>query len=68
MRKTSCNIGLGAGAVSVSTKNSSRWVLQGVYAMSETCKAMSRKGESSSTDYLVKMEEDNWRWIKENLG
>nr|ACH56859.1 salivary serine protease [Simulium vittatum] len=63
---TRCNVGLGAGVVSVSPKNSSRWVLHGVAVQSPKCHQL---GENSKlADVYVKIQDDKWKWIRENMN
>jgi hypothetical protein len=62
----SCNIGLGTGVVSVSTQNSSRYVLQNIVIKSSKCEVNS---DPQKKVELVKIDNDkNWNWIKENWG
>uniref|UniRef100_D1FPV0 Salivary serine protease n=1 Tax=Simulium nigrimanum TaxID=683695 RepID=D1FPV0_SIMNI len=58
-----CNIGLGAGAVSQSPRNSSRWMLHGVAVQSRKC-----DGDPKHADLFVKIDTDQWNWIKHNLN
>jgi hypothetical protein len=60
--KELCNIGLGTGVVSVSTKDSSMWALQGVAIRSPKC------WEKGRVDTFVLINDDKWDWIMKLWG
>jgi hypothetical protein len=57
-----CNIGLGAGLMSVSKKDSSLWALHGVVTWSPKCWEKRRK------DKFVPIYALKWNWIMKNWG
>jgi hypothetical protein len=62
-----CNIGLGVGAVSVSPRNSSRWLLTGIAVQSPKCGELEQEHDPTQSDIFIKIEERVFPFIQQFL-